>query len=165
MAATMFVKMTGVDGDSNEKSHKDWIVVSSLSWKVERNTEQEGGSSQRGFGKAVFGMVELESELGKATMGLMLNVANGKIWTEIEIHQCRSGDDAKKGLEAYLIWKIKDCYIQSYSVDGSEDSVPKEKWAIKYNGIEVEYKATDIKTGALSKHKDFKWDVAAGELG
>ena len=80
-------------------------------------------------------------------------------------HQCRAGDDPKKGLETYLIWKIKDCYLQGYSVDGSEDSIPKEKWSIKYNAIEVEYKETDIKTGKLTKYKDFKWDLAAGEMG
>ena len=165
MAATMFVKINDIDGDATEKSHEKWIVVSSLAWSVERISEEEGGSAQRGFGKSEFKMVELESQLGKASMQLMLSVANGTYRKEIEIHMCRSGDDPKKGLEPYLIWKVKDCYIQNYSVDGSEDSIPKEKWGIKYNAIEVEYKATDIKTGKLSKYKDFKWDLAAGEMG
>ena len=110
-------------------------------------------------------MVELESELGKASMQLMLSVANGTYRKEIEIHMCRSGDNASKGLEPYLIWKVKDCYLQSYSVDGSSESVPKEKWAIKYNAIEVEYKTTDLKTGKLTKYKDFKWDLMTGEVG
>lgn len=165
MAATMFVKINDIKGDATEKAHIDWLVVSSLSWTVARVSEEEGGSAQRGFGKSVFGMVELESELGKASMQLMLSVANGTYRKEIEIHQCRAGDDPKVGLEPYLIWKIKDCYLQSYGVDGSEDLVPKEKWSIKYNAIEVEYKATDIKTGKLAKYKDFKWDLAAGEMG
>ena len=165
MPATMFVNINDIKGDASEKSHKDWLVVSSLSWSVERVSEEEGGSAQRGFGKSVFKMVELESELGKASMQLMLSVANGTYRKEIEIHMCRSGDSPSKGLEAYLIWKIKDCYLQSYSVDGSEDSVPKEKWAIKYNAIEVEYKEQDIKTGKLTKYKDFKWDLATGEVG
>ena len=165
MPATMFVNINDIKGDATEKSHPDWLVVSSLSWSVERVSEEEGGSAQRGFGKSVFKMVELESELGKASMQLMLSVANGTYRKEIEIHMCRAGDSASKGLEPYLIWKIKDCYLQSYGVDGSEDSVPKEKWAIKYNAIEVEYKATDIKTGKLTKHKDFKWDLATGEVG
>jgi type VI secretion system secreted protein Hcp len=165
MASTMFVKINDIDGDSEEKEHKKWITVSNISWKIERISEEEGGSAQRGFGKSVFGAVELESQLGKAAMQLMLSVANGTYRNEIEIHQCRAGDDPKKGLEPYLIWKIKECYIQTYSVDGSEDSIPKEKWTIKYNRIEVEYKATDIKTGKLSKYKDFKWDLAAGEMG
>jgi len=165
MPATMFVNINDIKGDASEKSHKDWLVVSSLSWSVERVSEEEGGSAQRGFGKSVFKMVELESELGKASMQLMLSVANGTYRKEIEIHMCRSGDSPAKGLEPYLIWKIKDCYLQSYSVDGSEDSVPKEKWAIKYNAIEVEYKEQDIKTGKLTKYKDFKWDLATGEVG
>lgn len=165
MAATMFVKINDIDGDATEKSHEKWIVVSSLNFSIERISEEEGGSAQRGFGKSEFKAVELESQLGKASMQLMLSVANGTYRKEIEIHMCRSGDDAKKGLEPYLIWKVKDCYIQSYSVDGSEDSIPKEKWTLKYNAIEVEYKATDIKTGKLSKYKDFKWDLAAGEMG
>ena len=165
MPATMFVKIADIKGDATEKAHVDWIVVSSLSWTVARVSQEEGGSAQRGFGKSIFGSVELESELGKASMQLMLAVANGVYQKEIEIHQCRSGDDAKVGLEPYLIWKIKECYIQNYSVFGSEEQIPRERWSIKYNAIEVEYKATDIKTGKLSKYKDFKWDLAKGELG
>jgi type VI secretion system secreted protein Hcp len=161
----MFVNINDIKGDATEKSHKDWLVVSSLSWSVERISEEEGGSAQRGFGKSVFKTVDLESELGKASMQLMLSVANGTYRKEIEIHMCRSGDSPSKGLEPYLIWKIKDCYLQSYSVDGAEDSIPKEKWAIKYNAIEVEYKEQDIKTGKLTKYKDFKWDLATGEVG
>jgi type VI secretion system secreted protein Hcp len=161
----MFVNINDIKGDATEKSHIDWLVVSSLSWSVERVSEEEGGSAQRGFGKSVFKMVELESALGKASMQLMLSVANGTYRKEIEIHMCRSGDSPSKGLDPYLIWKIKDCYLQSYSVDGAEDSIPKEKWAIKYNAIEVEYKQTDIKTGKLTKYKDFKWDLATGEVG
>ena len=166
MVSTLFVKINDIKGDATEKSHVDWIVVESISWSVERVSEEEGGSAQRGFGKSVFKMVELESELGKASMQLMLSVANGTIRSEIEIHQCRAGDGASRALEPYLIWKIKDCYIQSYAVDGSSESVPKEKWALKYNAIEVEYKTTDLKTGKLTKHThDFKWDLATGELG
>ena len=163
--ATMFVKINDIKGDATEKSHVDWLVVNSLSWSVERVSEEEGGSAQRGFGKSTFKVVELESELGKASMQLMLSVANGTYRTEIEIHMCRSGDKPGQGLESYLIWKIKDCYLQSYSVDGSEDSIPKEKWGIKYNAIEVVYNATDIKTGKLSKYKDFKWNLATGQVG
>ena len=165
MVSTMFVKINDIDGDATEKSHDKWLVIESLSWSVERVSEEEGGSAQRGFGKSVFKMVELESELGKASMQLMLSVANGTYRKEIEIHMCRSGDNASKGLEPYLIWKVKDCYLQSYSVDGSAESVPKEKWAIKYNAIEVEYKTTDLKTGKLTKYKDFKWDQMTGEVG
>ncbi len=36
---------------------------------------------------------------------------------------------------------------------------------IKYNAIEVEYKTTDLKTGKLTKYKDFKWDLETGEVG
>jgi type VI protein secretion system component Hcp len=168
MPATMFVRI-GDDkeykGDSIEKNHLGWLVVSSLSWSVARVSEEENASAQRGFGKSVFEKVELESELGDASMGLMTLVANGTYRKEIEIHQCRSGADPKVGLEPYLIWKLKDCYLQDYSVDGSEDSVPKEKWSIKYTKIEVEYKKTDITSGALNKHGDFKWDLAAGAMG
>jgi type VI protein secretion system component Hcp len=120
--------------------------------------------AQRGFGKSVFQKVELESELGDASMGLMLAVANGTYSQEIEIHQCRSGEKKELGLEPYLIWKLKHCYLQDYSVDGSEDSVPKEKWSIKYTAMEVEYKKTNIHSGKLTKHADFKWDLAAGEM-
>ena len=165
MSNTMFVKINDIEGDATEKSHEKWITVSSISWNIARPTREEGGAAQRGFGKAVFGVVELESQLGSAAAQLMLSVASGTIRKEIVIHQCRSGDDPKKGLEPYLIWTLKESLIHSYHVGGSEESIPKERWGIVYNGIKVEYKATDIKTGKLTKYKEFTWDVAGGEMG
>ena len=164
MSATMFVKINDIDGDATEKSHEKWITVSSITWNIARPTREEGGAAQRGFGKAVFGMVELESQLGSAAAQLMLSVANGTIRKEIVIHQCRAGDDPKKGLEPYLIWTLKESLIQSYYVYGAEESIPTERWGLMYNGINVEYKATDIKTGKLTKHKEFGFDLALGEM-
>ena len=165
MSNTMFVKINDIEGDATEKSHEKWITVSSISWGIERPTLEEGGSSQQGFGKAVFGVVELESQLGSAAAQLMLSVANGTIRKEIVIHQCRAGDDPKKGLEPYLIWTLKESLIQSYYVYGAEESIPTERWGLMYNGINVEYKATDIKTGKLTKYKEFTWNLASGEMG
>ena len=46
----------------------------------------------------------------------------------------------KKGMEPYLIFTLRHAIIDSYSVDGGEDSIPSESWTLAYRGIEIQYK-------------------------
>lgn len=163
MAANMFCEISDIPGDATEKNHNKWIVLESLSWNVERAVEMTDlGSTQRGHANSNFGKVEVTSQLGIASNKLMVSVANGTIRPEIIIHFCRSGESASAGLEAYLIWKLKDVVIDSYSVSGSAEGIPEETWTLAYAAIEIEYKSTDQKTAKLKTENTFKWNVQTG---
>jgi type VI secretion system secreted protein Hcp len=163
MAATLFVKIDDIKGDAVEKKHKDWIVVESIGFGLERHSEQEGGVVTRGFGKAVFKDVTFSSEFGRHTIELMFNVAGGRQLTKVEIHQCKSNDDAAVALEPYILWTLHSAIVQSYNVAASSDDIPKEDWGIRASKIEIEYKYP--KGGKLETYKNFKWDIGAGEMG
>ena len=95
MAANMFVEISDITGDAMETGHKDWIVVQSASWNVERAVEMTDlGSTQRMHANSNFGKVELSSQMGKASNDLALSVANGTVRKEIIMHWGRSGDSA-----------------------------------------------------------------------
>lgn len=166
MAASNFMQISDVPGDATEQNHEKWIVIQSMTWGVERAVDMTDlGSSQRSHANSNFQKVEISTELGLASTKLMLSVANGTVRPEIICHQCRSGESASDGLEPYLIWKLKDVQIDSYSVDMSEDAVPTESITLAYRSIEVSYSATDAKTNKLSKVDDFKWNLEKGMVG
>lgn len=163
MVATMFVQIEGIKGDAIEKKHKDWIVVESVAFGLERHSEQEGGVVTRGFGKAVFKDVTFSSEFGRHTIDLMFHVAGGKRLPKIVVEQCKANEDAASALEPYIIWTLTDAQVNSYGVAASSEDIPKEDWAVRAAKVEIEYKYP--KGGKLETFKNFKWDIGAGEMG
>lgn len=164
MPATLFVKIEGITGDGIEKNHKDWIVVESIGFGLERHSsEEEGGVVTRGFGKAVFNDVEFTSEFGRHTIDLMYDAAGGKRLKKVTIHQCKANEDASHALTPYIIWELEDAVVNKYEVDASSEEIPKENWGIRAAKVSVEYKYP--KGGKLEKFKDFKWDIGKGEMG
>jgi type VI protein secretion system component Hcp len=176
MVATLFVKMTDssgkeLKGDATEDSakdkklsHNEWIVVNSVSFKLSRTSEQEGGAVTRGFGKAKLEGMEFDSEVGSHSMPLILASASGLRFKEVLIHQCKSDENSNSALKPYIMWILHDAMIQSYGISGDSEDIPKEQWVLTYAKIECEYHKTDLKTGALSKANDFKWDLAKGDM-
>ena len=169
MAATLFVKLTDstgkvLNGDATEKAHDKWIVVNSVSFKLSRTSEQEGGAVTRGFGKAKLELMEFDSEAGSHSTPLMLAAASGLRFKEVLINQCKSDESSGSALKPYIKWKLTDALLQSYGITGESEDIPKEQWAMTYAAIECEYFTTDIKTGKLTKATDFKWNTAEGAM-
>lgn len=161
----VFVKIDGIPGEAREKGHKDWIACKSLAWEVARTLDMADlGTTQRGYANANFGKVTMSTELSKASAKLMTYVASGRATKEMTVHLCRSGDDEKKGMEPYLIFTLRHAVIDSYSVDGGEDSIPTENWTIAYRGISVKYRIADFNTGALSDCNEFLWNLETGDV-
>ncbi len=162
---TMFVEISDIPGDETDDKHQDWIGIESAAWNVERAVEMTDlGSTQRGHANSNFGKVELTSQMGLASNGLMVSVANGTIRPKITMHWCRSGDSASDGLLVYSEWIMKDVIIDSYAISASADGIPEETWTLAYTAIEHEFKSTDQKTGKLTTANTFKWNVASGKV-
>lgn len=165
MVATLFVQIEGVTGDAVEDQHKGWIVVESIGFGIERQSEQEGGAVSSGFGKSKFNAMTFGSEAGNHTTNLMTSTASGKPWPKVVIHQCKSGEDAASGLQPYIIWVLQNAYVQTYQIDGGSDDIPKESWSLVYTHISCTYYKTDPKNMKLTKGGDIGWDTGMGKLG
>lgn len=168
MAATLFVKIDPAKdftGDSVEKNHKDWIVVESVEFGVERHqSDAEGGAVTRGFGKAVFNDVSFSSELGRHSMKLMFQVAGGKRLPEITIHQCKANEDDNTALEPYVIWTLKDSQVGTYTISAGSEEIPKEAWTVRPAEIQIDYLYPEGGKGKLKKYAEFKWNIGLGAM-
>jgi type VI secretion system secreted protein Hcp len=165
MAANIFTEISDITGDATEDKHQQWIVLETVSWNVERAVDMTDlGSTQRGHANSNFGKIEVTSQMGQASNGLMVSVANGTIRPEIIIHFCRSGDSGSDGLLVYSAWTLKHVIIDSYAISASADGIPEETWSMAYTAIEHEYKATNQKTGKLTTKNTFKWNVQTGKV-
>ncbi|MCU9849889.1 type VI secretion system tube protein Hcp [Defluviimonas sp. WL0024] len=161
----VFIKIDGIPGEAREKNHKDWIPVKTIGWGVERTLDMTDlGTTQRGYANANFQKITLNTELSKASAKICTYVASGKSIKELTIEMCRSGDDASIGMEPYLIIKLRNAIIDSYTVSGGEDTIPAEDWSLAYRGIEYSYKPADFATGKLGSPEVFKWNLETGDV-
>ena len=166
MAENAFMEIKGIKGEGTEKNHIGWIPLKTIDWGVERTLDMDDlSTTQRGYANAKFNKVTVTTQLSRASAPLMSAVANGTVRDDITVHLCRSGDDPKVGMEPYLVFILKHGVIDTYSVNGGEDSIPEESWAVAYRHIEVKYREADPKKGTLTDLNSFTWDLLQGTPG
>lgn len=162
----VYIQISDIPGEATETNHAGWIACKTIDWGLDRTLDQTDlGTTQRGFANTNFNKINLTSELSMASAPIMTSVANGTARPEIKIELCRAGDDASLGMEAYLIFTVKDVIIDSYSVNGGEEQIPEESWSLAYRHIEILYKKSDYATGALQDENSFVWNLETGQAG
>jgi type VI secretion system secreted protein Hcp len=165
MAANMFMEIDKIPGDATEGNHKNWIVLESASFELERAVDMTDlGSNQRSHANTNFQKIELTTQIGKASNLLALAVANGTVKDSVTMHWCRSGDGDGEGLKPFALWTFKNVIIDKYSVSASADGIPEETWSLAYVGVKMEYHHTDQATGALAKENEFLWNLRSGKM-
>jgi len=128
-AVDYFLKIDGIDGESADSKHKDWIDVESFSFGV--STGSSGGA---GVGKVKFTDFNFVKKVDKASPILMVESASGKHFPKAEIVVVKDGTTA-------MTWKLKDILISFYQI-GAGDEIPIEMVSMNLASVEVTYGAT-----------------------
>jgi type VI secretion system secreted protein Hcp len=155
MAMDMFMKLTGIKGESRDAKHKEEIDVLAWSWGVSNSgTAHMGGGA--GAGKANFQDISFTKYIDLSSMKLMLHCANGGHIDEAVLTVRKAGTTPLE----YLVITMNECMITSVSTGGSggEDRLT-ENVTINFAKVAVAYKAQDAK-GAPAGDDTFKWDIA-----
>jgi type VI secretion system secreted protein Hcp len=88
MASDFFVKIDGIDGDSNDKSHGKWIEVISFSHGALQNVGAGRATDVSGRGSfAPFSFVHL---IDKATPKIQQFCMSGQKVAKVQFHVCRA---------------------------------------------------------------------------
>ncbi len=163
MAYDMFLKLSTVPGESQDEKHKDWIEVLSFSFGVSQSTAGErstgGAASAARVSMQDFSIVKA---VDKATPKLFLACCKGDHIPEVKLELCRATGDKSK----YLEYKMTDVLITGFRKGGSAqggESLPMEEVAFNFGKIEINYTATDHKTGKPSGDVKANWDLVANK--
>ena len=135
-----FLKIDGIDGESSDKGHKDWINLLSVSSGITRP-----GS---GTGAATFEPIVIRKRIDKSSPKLMEAIATGQHLEEaiLEVaHPTRRGQ--------YIKITINDVLVSLMHSEGTASDVPTEEVAFNYGKIKFEYTPEDGQT------IEFAWDV------
>jgi type VI secretion system secreted protein Hcp len=135
--ADYFLKIEGVEGESQDAKHKNEIQLESWNW-----TQSQGGSHAGGGGGGA-GKVHMEDfhfvmKTNKASPKLFLACASGE-HIKSAVLTCRK---AGKEQQEYLKIVLSDLLVSSYHFggDGAATVLPNDHVTINFTKIEYEYK-------------------------
>jgi type VI secretion system secreted protein Hcp len=135
--ADNFLKIDGIDGESTDDKHKNWIEILSYSFGVAQmasSSAQSATSSGTG-GRADFQDLSIVKSMDKATPKIFLACAKGETIKEVTLELCKAGGDKQK----YMEYKLSDVIISSTSTGGGGGGDPTESVTFNFGKIQETY--------------------------
>lgn len=151
-AVDYFLKIDGIEGESQDKTHPKEIQLHSWAWG-ESNAGSMGAGGGGGSGKVAMQDFHFTMGVNKATPMLLIACATGD-HIKSAILTCRK---AGKDQQEFLKYSFFDVFISSYQTGGSDS--PMEQCSFNFAKIQVDYKEQKIDgtlAGALTKWYDLK---------
>ncbi|MDX2343456.1 MAG: type VI secretion system tube protein Hcp [Acidimicrobiia bacterium] len=133
-----FAKYDGVDGESTDASHDNWIDVLSLDWGVHKPGTGSSGQSRR-RGSAIIEDLVIAIEYEKASPKILEKCLRGEILPKLEVEfTANLGGDRV----TYLRYVMKNVAITSYDINASgneDDGLPVVLISNSFEEITVTY--------------------------
>ncbi|MGV0024898.1 Hcp family type VI secretion system effector [Phormidesmis priestleyi] len=157
-----FLKIDGIEGESQDRQHIGEIEVASWSWgESQLALSNPGGGG--GAGKVKFQDFQFTAWVSKASPKLFLAGASGQHFKRAIL----TGRSASEGQESSEFLKItlSDIVVSSFQTDGdASEQRPLDRVSLNFGKIEYEYKSqrTDGTPGDDIK---VSWDLKANKTG
>ena len=154
MAFDAFLKLDGVDGESQVRGHENEIEVVSFSFGVtQTGTGSSGGGG--GAGRASFQDFNYVSAIHKGSPSLLKICASGE---HIKSATLTVRKVAGQAFE-FIKLKLEDILVSSYLPAGAAgDEAPSEQVSLNFNKIEFSY-VTQNADGSAGATNTVGWDV------
>jgi type VI secretion system secreted protein Hcp len=152
-----FLKIDGINGESEDKKHSGWIDILSFSHGVSQiSAGAAGAGGSRTAGRCDLSDFSVVKQIDKATPKIFLACAKGDHISEVLIELCR---DKQK----YMEFKMADVLISAIRPGGAskgEDALPLEEVSFNPARIDYTYTETDHRTGKAKGVVTAYWDQA-----
>lgn len=156
MAVDMFLKVEGLEGESQDSVHAGEIQVLAWSWGMSQSgTTHEGTGG--GAGKVSVQDISITKYVDKASPNLIKWVCSGKHFPEAVLTIRKAGEEAQE----YLLITMSNGLITSVSTGGSggEDRLT-ENVTLNFSKFQIEY-SPQKEDGTLDASIMAGWDIAA----
>jgi type VI secretion system secreted protein Hcp len=156
-----FIKFDGVEGEAQDKDHKNWSDILSFGQALQQPGGGATGPTRR-RGDVILDDFQVTKELDKASPKIAEAGCSGKVFPKVEVHLTASYTDA--GRVTYYAYELKNVLVTSYNISGSGQSedVPIESITLNFEEIKTTYTETDAQ-GKKKGNIEYTWKVEAGE--
>jgi type VI secretion system secreted protein Hcp len=152
-----FLKIDGIEGESTDAKHVNWIDVDSWSWGENQPLQPAHGSGA-GAGKVQVRDFAFTSRVSKASPKLFLACASGTHLKEARLVGRKAGKDQQE----FLTWTFSDILVSGYETGGTEASLPLDSVSLNFSKVSVAYKAQKA-DGSLEAAVTAGWDVKSNK--
>lgn len=135
--ADFFLKIEGIEGESQDSKHKNEIDLESWSFgETQHGTSHAGGGG--GAGKVSMQDFHFVMRVNKASPKLFLACATGEHIKKATLTARKAGKEQQE----YLKWEFTDLLISSYQTGGSAhgEVLPVDQISFNFAKVEVIYK-------------------------
>ena len=157
MAFDAFVKIDGIDGESTDGKHQNWIEIisfnSGLTQSTSSTASSSGGASAE---RANFQNFSFTKQLDIASPALAMACADGTHVSEIVVELCRAGTEKVKFME----YKLNNCMISGVTVQGAgSGDLPTETVTVDFGKISWAYTVQKREGGGAAGNMVSGWDL------
>lgn len=144
MAQDFFLKLTGIEGESQDDKHKGEIEVLTYSWNMTQTSSMHSGSGG-GAGKATVDDLTVTHRVDKASPNLMKYCLTGKHIPEAKLTLRKAGGSPLE----YLTYTMSDVIISKVQPHGqSSDEIAKEQISLAFSKVKQEYAVQNAQGGS-----------------
>jgi type VI secretion system secreted protein Hcp len=153
MAASMFLKLAGIPGESQDARHRGEIEILGWSWGVSETLAASGGGGAAG--KPNFHQLSVQKLVDLATAPLLSATARGSHIATAALTVRKAGTAPQE----FLVINLKDVLVTSVSLAESQTvDRPAETVTFSFGQIDFEYTQFNA-DGSKGATKSFKWDI------
>ena len=160
MPFDMFLKLTGIDGESVDAKHKGEIDVLAWSWGLSESPPQTG-SGGGGAGKVKAQDLSIQKLVDLASPLLLSYSAEGK---HISDGTLTARQESKGAGQEFLVFKMTNVLVASVSMaETSNDEVrPTETVTLNFAKLNFDYRSFK-QDGSVNQEKSFRWDFSTNK--
>ncbi|MEM1185702.1 MAG: type VI secretion system tube protein Hcp [Planctomycetota bacterium] len=142
MAFDGYLFIEGINGDSTDDAHAEWIEIDGFEHVVQQATGG-GGSAQGGHagGRADHGDFIVHKRLDSSSPALFLHCCKGQSIPEVVVELCRAVGD-KTTFMKYTFQNVIVSQVNPKGEAQGEDLIPSELIGFRYSNVMLEYTPT-----------------------
>jgi type VI secretion system secreted protein Hcp len=145
--ADIFVKITGIPGETTDHVHTNEIQIKDFSLGAAQATSESFGTGL-GVGKVQLEPVKFTKTMDKASSRLFQAMCTGEHLAEAKFSFRKAGGQEENPPD-FLVITCKDCMAKRTSfTDHGANDLGTESWTLAYTSIEFSYRPQD-KDGKL----------------
>lgn len=142
----VYLKIEGIEGESQVKGYEKWIEIQSFSFDVENTAAPSSSGAGSGAGKAVPSTIMINKNFDAASIPLFLSITSGRWYEKAQIVFVNSNREAK---QPTIIIDLEKVNVSSYSMYETNETIELgySSIAIKYNMVGPTGKVTTVTGG------------------
>ena len=157
MAVDYFLKLDGIQGESDDANHKNDIQIMSWSWGASQ-VSSVAGTGGSGAGKADLSDFSIMTNFDKATPKFFKSICHGQHIKTGQLQAIKAGGNGKP----YLKVDFEELYVSSLQISASSE-IPTISVSFSYNQIKIDY-STQNEQGILTTTGAVTYNVKQNKL-